>query len=117
MDSINEITTFWDRYETGGIDSAVSWLHDTYGNLKALEGDVQSLINEARERDINIIQFLKELDNHMLVERKDDTNGTPDDGRELSDVSCDVNGSSKDETESTEARHDDSGTNGTEQSG
>lgn len=113
-----DITIFWDRYETGGVESATDWLRAATGSVSALEGDVKSLINEAKERNINIITFLKELDDHLLVESKDnDTNGTPDDGRELRDVSCDVNGSSENETESTEARHDDSGTNGTEQSG
>ena len=113
----SEVTIFWDRYETGGIVPAIDWLQAAHGGLTALEGDVKSLINEAKERNINIIQFLKELDDHMQVERKDDTNGTPDDGRELCAVSSDSSSSSENETESTEARHDDSGTNGTEQSG
>jgi len=79
----NEINTFWDRYETGGIEPAMNWLEAATGNYKALEGDVPGLIREAREREVDLVQFIKEMDEFFIKESNDDTIRTNDDGDEL----------------------------------
>lgn len=97
MDTMSNeaIDAFWERYETADVATAMDWLVSATGSMKALEGDVPALVTAARERDIDLIKFLKELDEYFAKEKEDDTPGISDDGSELRDDS----GSSTDSTE------------------
>jgi hypothetical protein len=106
-----DIKTFWNMYERDGISPALQWIMETKGGLVALEGDVKLLVDAARERDIDIIKFLSELDEflHQPKEDNNDTNGTDNDGSELCTGSSGQ--ANVDEVESGSTAHgaDDSG--------
>ncbi len=78
-----DIITFWDKYAEGGIDASLTWVVNTYGDLKALEGDVPTLVSAARDREVDLIKFLGELDVYLTKEVRNDTVGISDDGGEL----------------------------------
>ncbi len=107
-----EINDFWNEYETHGIEEALAYLTEYHGSLKALEGDVPGLVNIARDREIDLVQFLKELDEHFSKEDTDDTDGTDNNGGELRTGSGCPTGSPGDEGPSSSPSDDDRGTNG-----
>lgn len=64
------ITQFWDDYEANGIDYALEQVRDRSedNDLLELEQAVPFLVQEARARKIDILNFLQELDAHLAVE-------------------------------------------------
>lgn len=105
-----EINKFWDEYETHGMREALAYLTEYHGSLKALEGDVPGLVNIARDREVDLVQFLKELDEFFSKEDDDDTNGTDDDGGELRTGSDSTAVCPVDEDTSSPSCDDDRGT-------
>jgi hypothetical protein len=88
-----DVETFWDTYTEGGIVAALIYARQFTGTEDAndvIKEHVPALITEAKERNIEIIKFLSELDQLEQVEmaeKEDDTTGTGDDGGELRDDS------------------------------
>ncbi len=107
-----EINLFWDEYQMDGIEEALAYLKSYHGSLKALEGDVPGLVNIAREREIDLVQFLKELDEFFSKEDDDDTNGTDNDGGELRPGSDSAAVCPVDENTPSPSCDDDRGTDG-----
>lgn len=93
----DEIKKFWDRYEADGIRSAVEYVKEiSEGNLDYLKDNVPALVEEARERNVDMISFLEALDE---VETEDAA-ATSDDAGELPSDSSDPVGESEDADES-----------------
>jgi hypothetical protein len=114
-DSTNqiEIDEFWDAYKQDGIQGALAILIKRHGNLKSLEGEVPYLVSSAKEKEIDLIQFIKELDEYMSEAKIDDTTRTSDDGGELRTDSSSEPDSTEDQSQPEPDGPDDSGTNGT----
>lgn len=56
------VSKFWDLYEADGIEDAVHYAQgESDGDLEKLKDNVGDLINEAKERDIDVIKFLEQL--------------------------------------------------------
>ena len=68
-----DIDEFWNDYESDGIGGALAFLIKRHGSLKALEGEVPYLVSSAKEKEIDIIKFMKELDEFLSEESEDDT--------------------------------------------
>ena len=76
-----EATKFWDAYQDGGIAAAMASIDsDGEPSVDDLRGAVPALIETAKERSIDMLVFLKELD---ALEASHAT-GTDNDGSELS---------------------------------
>jgi len=58
----NAITLFWDDYQKHGVEIAIDNELERSGNLLTLEQAVPELVEQAKERDIDMIKFLTELD-------------------------------------------------------
>lgn len=104
-----DINVFWDEYESDGIGGALAFLIKRHGNIKALEGEVPYLVTSAKERGVDLIKFIKELDEYMSEEVEDDTDGTDNDGGELCDISDSEAVVDLDESESSPSQDDDRG--------
>jgi hypothetical protein len=67
------ITLFWNDYQEHGIEKALENVRarSESGDLYELEAAVPYLVQEARERGIDMIQFLTQLDEALEVEEED----------------------------------------------
>lgn len=100
------VDVFWDLYEEGGLTPAIEMARShSNGDLTALEQNVPFLVMEAKNRDIDLIKFLTELDAQM--EKEEDAAGITDDACELPADGSDDDVVSEDEDESAEARASD----------
>lgn len=93
---INEtITHFWNTYEAEGVDAALNEARARSENddLKNIEDAVPALVEEARNRNIDILQFLGELDEARANEQVDAVEAQEDNSGE-EDASGTDNGSS-----------------------
>ena len=96
------IDTFWDMYTESGITAALDYAKSqANGNLTILEGAVPYLVDEARNREIKIMDFLKELDQWYL-EQVNDTDGASIDGGSVPDVVANESSEDEDGTECPE---------------
>lgn len=98
MSEQDGITKFWDDYQEQGIEVALKAVRErsAEGNLAELEMAVPFLVEEARNRDIDLLQFLTELDEQLAKEEQENAdranNGTselPADGSDEADESSD----------------------------
>lgn len=97
------IDTFWDKYQEAGIEDAIAYVKEASGgDLSLLELAVPYLVEEARDRNIDMIQFLQELDAHL--EKQDDASGTDNGSSELHPDSSDEADQPQIEDESAQAR-------------
>lgn len=96
------IDGMWDLYQSDGIAAAVEYVKEqSGGDLEVLEPTVPYLVEEAKTRNIDLIEFLQDLDGYLET---DNANRTDNGGSSLpSDVSCEID-QPEDEDESTQAR-------------
>jgi hypothetical protein len=95
------IDRFWGLYQAEGIASAMTYVKDATGDdVAALEAAVPYLVEEARERDIDMVEFLQELDGELTK----DASGTDNGSSELRSDSGDEADQPQDEDESAQAR-------------
>jgi hypothetical protein len=108
QEETNVIKEFWDNYTTHGIHEALRVVREQSetGDFKELEEQVPVLVQAARDRDIDIIQFLHELDEALAEEvgEEDATSGVDNGDRGISTVSSDEDDQPQDEDESESAR-------------
>ena len=96
------IDQFWDLYQEEGIVTAVDYIrNEADGDLSVLETSVPYLVEEAKTRSIDIIDFLQELDDHM---EKTDASGTDNGSDELPSDSDSEASEPQDEDGTSEAR-------------
>lgn len=108
---INEtITHFWNTYEAEGVDAALNEARARSENddLKNIEDAVPALVEEARNRNIDILQFLGELDearaNEQVDAGEEDASGTDNGSSGVSADSSDEASEPQAEDESSSAR-------------
>lgn len=96
---IDGISKFWDDYQEHGIDHAISEVmaHSENGSLVELEMAVPHLVEEAKERKIDMIAFLTELDAAL---EKLDASGTDNGTGGVSSDSSDETDQAQDGDES-----------------
>lgn len=100
-DRAEDVSKFWDIYGDEGIEAAVDFAKDnTDGNILVMQEIIPSLIEEAKERGIDMMEFLMELDS--VEGAVEDAAGTDNDGSELLVDSSDNADESQDEDEPAE---------------
>ena len=103
---------FWDLYqaEDGGIEACINYARDfaqddeTYE--KVIQEHVPGLIEVAKEREVEMLKFLSDLD-ELEQREMADADGTSDDVGGISPDSDSEAGDAQDEAEPSEARADD----------
>jgi hypothetical protein len=104
---VDGISQFWNEYQEQGIGVALATVRDrseTGADYRELELAVPHLIGEARNRGIDVLKFLQELDAEMAKrEEEEDASGTDDGVSELSANSSDEADQPQNEDESASA--------------
>lgn len=96
------ISKFWDDYQERGIAEALATVRERSADngLEELEQSVPYLVEEARNRGIDILKFLAELDEQLAKEEEqDDATGTDNGPGELHADSSDEADQSSNEDE------------------
>lgn len=102
VNNTDVIDTFWDTYVSDGIEPAMAYVKEqTDGDLTILETAVPYLVEEARTRDIDMIDFLQELDAFL---ENEDASRTNNGGSELPSDSSGETDQSQNENEPAQAR-------------
>lgn len=108
-----DYSVFWDNFDADGAEGAISYARGFAGDdedySKVIQEHVPGLIKVAKERGVNIIDFLAQLDELEQIElaEKDDAVRTNNDGGELSvDSDTDVD-TPQDADEPSEPSDDD----------
>lgn len=80
-----DVIKFWDEYQANGMEAALA----TVGaeSFEDLQDVVPTLVEEAKSRDIDLVEFLVEFDKHLA--EKEDATGTDNGSDELPTVGSD----------------------------
>jgi hypothetical protein len=107
-------TSFWNDVSERSVQEAVQELYGKVDTLDDLEEMIPDLVEEAKQRDIDLVKFLQDLDEIMT--EIEDASGASNGSDELPSDSGDEAGQPQDEDESAPARDADAEGGNTNQS-